>query len=252
MPEPVGRLFRCMTDKDRLPPLACQDCLLGRFTVYGPTMDVAPGEIYIRRRGVMTVAAQKTFLREGDTSSEIHTLYSGWAFRYKQLPDGRRQILSFLIPGDSVTLEKLYFSNLSLPFSVKSLTPISVCTFDLQEMIELTRRTPAQMHQVATEMRDYVVGLNRRLADIGRRSALGRVAQLILELEERLRRRGLSQSGRFHFPVRQEHIADALGLTTVYVNRTLDKLRRDDVIAFDRMWMSIQNIDKLMRISEEE
>lgn len=234
------------------PPLACQNCKLGQFAVYGPTRDATPNEIYTRRRGVLKIAPQKTFLREGEIMSQIFTLYSGWAFSYKQLPEGRRQILSFLIPGDAIILENLCFPNLALPFSVKSLTPMAMCVFGLDDMVTLTNTSGAQARRRASLMHDHVADSNRRLADIGRRSALGRVAQLILELEERLKSRGLSEKGRFNFPVRQEHIADALGLTTVYVNRTLDRLRRLNVIAFEREWMTICDSPGLRTIAEEE
>jgi CRP-like cAMP-binding protein len=91
-----------------------------------------------------------------------------------------------------------------------------------------------------------------RLADIGRRSALGRVAHLLLELESRLKGKRMSHDGRFVFPARQEHLADSVGLTTVYVNRTLDRLRRLDVIEYDRDHMTIVNSERLRTIAEEE
>jgi CRP-like cAMP-binding protein len=94
--------------------------------------------------------------------------------------------------------------------------------------------------------------MNRRLVDIGRRSAIGRVAQLILEIEDRLGERDQVRDGAFHFPMRQEHMADALGLTTVYVNRTLDRLRKEGVIDFKRDRMKIINRALLLQTAEEE
>ena len=235
-----------------LPPLACAECKLGRFAIYGPTRETTPSEIYTRRRSVLTIQAGKTFLREGERFNESYTLYSGWAFRFKQLPDGRRQILSFLVPGDSVMLECLCFPELPLPFSVKSLTPLAACTFTLRDMVSLTSAEGVQAQHFAKAMRDHLVSLNQRLMDIGRKSALGRVSQLILELEGRLRQRGLSINGGFEFPVRQEHLADALGLTTVYINRTLDRLRKLDLIEFKRNWMMINDVPALARIAEAE
>ena len=119
-------------------------------------------------------------------------------------------------------------------------------------MVNLTSAEGVQAQYFAKAMRDHLVSLNQRLVDIGRKSALGRVAQLILELENRLRKRGLSVDGRFEFPVRQEHLADALGLTTVYVNRTLDRLRKLELIEFKRNWMRISDIKALSRIAETE
>ena len=237
---------------DGKPPLSCADCALGRYALYGPTKEVSPQEVYVRRRGILNFSAHKTFLREGDILIQMFTLYSGWALCFKLLADGRRQILSFLLPGDSIIIEGLCFPDEPLPYSVKSLTDIFVCAFNLNEMIELTSSTKAQNKCVAQTMRRHVVAMNRRLVDIGRRSAIGRVAQLILEIEGRLAERGHVRDGAFHFPIRQEHMADALGLTTVYVNRTLDRLRKEGVIDFERDRMKIINRDLLMQTAEEE
>lgn len=238
--------------KGERPPLACAECKLGHYTLYAPTMNSAPEKIYTRRQGVQVIPAQKTFLREGEPLSQIFTLYSGWAFRFKQLPDGRRQILSFLLPGDMIVMESLCFAGQPAPYSAKSLTELSICIFSLDDMTEVMHASKAQSQYLSMGMRDHLTAMNRRLTDIGCRSALGRVAQLILELESRLRQRGLSVGGAFPFPVRQEHIADALGLTTVYVNRTLDRLRRQGVIAFSRESMAITDMAMLTKIAEEE
>lgn len=242
-----------MSDFDgERPPLSCADCVRGQYALYGPTKKASPQEIYVRRRGILNFSAQKTFLREGDILTQMFTLYSGWAYCFKLLADGRRQILSFLLPGDSIIIEGLCFPDEPLPYSVKSLTDISICAFTLNEMIDLTNATEIQTKSVAKAMRKHVVAMNRRLVDIGRRSAIGRVAQLILEIENRLGERGQVRDGAFHFPMRQEHMADALGLTTVYVNRTLDRLRKEGVIDFERDRMKIINRALLLQTAEEE
>ena len=234
------------------PPLACADCQLGKFAVYGPTRNVRPNEIYTRRRGILSIQPGKTFLREGEELRQIFTLYSGWAFSFRQMPDGRRQILSLLIPGDSIMLESLSFPGLPAPFSVRSLTRVAMCVFDLKDMIALTNAHGPQSRRLAAAMWEQVASVSQRLVDIGRKSALGRIAQFLLQLERRLRSRQMSVDGAFDFPVRQEHIADALGLTTVYVNRTLDRLKRLEIIQFDRSRMTVRNIEALREIAEFE
>lgn len=234
------------------PPLTCAECKLGAFAIYGPTKESAPDEVYIRRRGMRIIAPQKTFMHEGEVPEQIFTLYSGWAYGFTQFKDGRRQILSFLLPGDTIMLENLCFPDLTLPFSVKSLTRLSVCTFSTHDMINLVGASAPQTDKLALCFRNHVVRSNQRLAAIGRRSAVGRMAQLILELESRLSSRNLVTEGKFQFPLRQEHIADALGLTTVYVNRTLRSLRRQNIIDVGRHWMAIRDLPQLKRIADEE
>lgn len=206
----------------------------------------------MRRREVRLMPAGRTFLREGETPRFIFTLYSGWAVRFKQLQDGRRQILSFIIPGDLLVLENLCFPHFPLPFSVKSLTTISTCAFMLDDMAEVMQETREQQHAFSAEKQRYFASVHERMLDIGRRSALGRIAQLLLELQDRLTRRNLVHEGGFDFPVRQEHLADALGLTTVYVNRTLVALRKRGVIAFDRTTMNILDHAELSQLARDE
>jgi CRP-like cAMP-binding protein len=74
---------------------------------------------------------------------------------------------------------------------------------------------------------------------------------LLLELEARLERRGLVKDGTFEFPVRQQHLADALGLTTAYVNRTLVYLRKNNLIAIDRRQLRIIDRKGLAEVAEE-
>ena len=157
---------------------------------------------------------QQDFLREGEAVGYSDAVFgmglqlqadAGW-------PPG--DLLSFLIWGDSV-LESLCFPGHRMPFSVKTLTAVAACSFNLPDMAALTGATEAQSHVLANAMRagPYVV-TESEVIDIGCRSALGRVSQLLLGLEERLRKRRLSVKGTFQLPARQEHIADALGLTT--------------------------------------
>lgn len=243
-----------MTDSFRepSPPVACADCRLGDFAIYGPTKNLKPNDISTRRRGILSIQAGKTFVREGEKIRQIYTLYSGWAFSFMQARDGRRQIISLMIPGDSIILESLSFAGMPAPFSVRSLTPITMCVFDLQDMIAITKSPGPQSRRLAAAMWEQVSSVSQRLIDVGRKSALGRIAQFILQLELRLRARRMSAEGSFDFPVRQEHIADALGLTTVYVNRTLDRLRRLEIIQFDRSRMTVRNFEALRDIAELE
>ena len=235
-----------------LPPISCEDCKVGRHAIYGPTLATLPDLVSRQRRGIVTVGPQRTIFREGETVSQIYSLYSGWAYRYRQLPDGRRLILSFLVPGDLVLVEMLCFKRFVLPYSVKSLTAVSMCAFSLNDLSEFTRGLQQQTDELDRALQNYLGSLSHRLVDIGRRSALGRVARLILEIEARLSARSMSANGQFYFPVRQEDIADALGLTAVYVNRTLDRLRRQNVISFDRSTMKVLDFPSLRSIAEEE
>ncbi len=233
-------------------PIECKGCHIGSRTIYGSTLATSPGAVDACRCEIRRLGPQRTFLREGETPSMIYTLHSGWAFQFFQLPDGRRQILMFLVPGDTLTFESLFFPKMPLPYSVKSLTQVTLCAFSLEDMVKLTHALKPLQTEAEEDFRRYMSGITRRVVDIGRRSAMGRVAQLLIEIEGRLKRRGLSKDGNFEFPILQEHLADALGLTAVYVNRTLDHLRKLNIVAFGNRIMTIQNFERLHEIANEE
>lgn len=233
------------------PPVSCRVCRLGQFAIYGTTINANPDAVNTRRCAVKSYPAGRSLLREGEVQTQLFTLYSGWAFRFLNLPKGR-QILHFHIPGDFIALESLAFSGMALPFGIRSLTPVTLCLFPIEEAASLLSGSEPQRVQTVVTAQRFFSDANRRMADLGRRSALGRMAHLLLGVESALRRRQLSKNGHFEFPVRQEHLADALGLTTVYVNRTLDRLRKTGLIDFDRQRMTIRDLAALRAIAEEE
>lgn len=233
-------------------PISCDACPLASYTVYGPTVCGNYSRITNLRKEIRLLAADKTIVRAGDKINLLHTIESGWAFQYRTLSDGRRQILAFLIPGDIISFETLIWNPVALPFAVRSLTPVRLCTFEAGSFKAGLNNTPEQTKKLSDDFSAYMESLYRKVADIGRRTARGRLAQLILELMGRTSLRNLGSSESFPFPSKQEHIADALGLTVVYVNRTLTNLRNESVIDFDRQNMRILKLGVLRRIADEE
>lgn len=233
-------------------PVECRECSIAAGTICGLSLAGSPDAISTLRREVRTLGPQRTILQENERPKMIYMLHSGWAFQYSQLPDGRRQIFSFLIPGDAVNLETLFFPQMPFLHSAKSLTPVALCVFPVEPLAELMRTSKPQQAAASENFRRYLSSITNRITDIGRRSALARLANLLIEIEERLKRRELSKDGAFEFPILQEHMADALGLTTVYVNRTLDQLRKQGIIAFRRHAMTILDFDRLHEIASDE
>jgi len=147
---------------------------------------------------------------------------SGWACELRVLPDGRRQIFSFAIPGDVM---------LARPFS--RVPPCTVMALTWLECVDVARVLARASDVERTELgrafdRALAAHDDRRydlIARLGRRSALERVADLLLELHDRLEPVGLLTEDGFDLPLTQEQMADALGLSLVHVNRSLRTLR---------------------------
>jgi len=156
-------------------------------------------------------------------------ILSGWSCEMRVLPDGRRQIFSFAIPGDPVPSRPI---NTSTPCSVVALT--SVECIDVAQT--LARAKESDRAEISRAMNHALsLAQERRYDDIirlGRRSALQRLADLLLELHDRLAEIGMVDERGFYLPLTQEHLADALGLSVVHVNRSLKTLRLDGLATF--------------------
>ena len=228
--------------KNTAPPL-CDDCCIGQFAVYAPAFKEDASEILNLRRRTAIFPPKSMLLREGDVPTEVFTILEGWAFRFTLMSDGRRQILSYLLPGDLVTYQAL--NDLPVQFSVQALTDVSVCAFDLGAFKDFIGRHSAVARNFAIACCREASFADTRIADLGRRSALERVASLVRTLESRLRSRGVDTGRPFRFPLRQEHIADTLGLSPVHVSRTLTALRDDDIVDVFRGMARVGNRTRL-------
>ena len=153
-------------------------------------------------------------------------IVAGWAAQYRQLANGQRQIVSLRLPGDFVAP----WSPLRLPSScaVAALTELE--TVNAQPLAEAGPAHPGLAHAVRVMAHLETALLGDQIMRLGRQTAAGRFAHLMLELHERLDRVGLAEDGRFAMPLTQEALADVLGFSVVHVNRTVQQLRRDRLL----------------------
>lgn len=168
-------------------------------------------------------------VRQGDRPSECCLLVEGFVCRYKVLGEGQRQIMSFHLPGDIPDLQSLHLK--VMDHGLGALTPVTVAFIPHEAMEEITRSRPTI---AAAFWRDTLIDaavFREWLAGVGRRSAHQRIAHLICELCTRLKALGLIDNPSFQLMVTQAEVADALGLSSVHVNRVLQDLRRDGLIA---------------------
>jgi CRP-like cAMP-binding protein len=205
-------------------PLPCALCPLRPLPGFKPARGGELAFISRRKVGQLRIAAGALVIGEGETSDRIFTLLTGWAFRFKSLPDGRRQILNILLPGDIVGLQAELLD--AMPHGVEALTDVSLCAFARDTVWSVFRVHPP----LALDL-TWLAAHEERLVDdailsIGRRTALERVAALLVHVYKRAAASGLLVDGAVPFPLTQVLIADALGLSVVHTNRTLQRLRR--------------------------
>lgn len=183
------------------------------------------------------VSARQDLIREGDRPGPVFVMLEGWACRYKILPEGGRQIVAFLMPGDTCDMHVAVLAEMD--HSIQTLTPARVATIARGEMEALVTAHP-QIAQAlwSTQLVDESV-LRAWIVSMGRRDSNARVAHLMCELYLRARNVGLVSGNNFEMPLSQVVLADALGLTPVHVNRVLRKFRLANVMEIRRGALNI-------------
>ena len=192
--------------------------------------------------------ARQDIVRDGDQPTHCCLILDGWACRYKMLSQGKRQILSFHIPGDIPDLQSLHIH--TMDHSLATLTKAVVALFPHESLRELTARHPGL---AAAFWRDTLIdaGIFREwLVSMGRRSAFEHVAHLFCELYLKLQAVGLAGDHRCPLPLTQTDLADALGLTPVHINRVLKEMRGRTLITLRSQMLVIEAWDELLRVSE--
>lgn len=180
------------------------------------------------KRGELVAEAGSLILSEGTHSAQLFTLLSGWAFRYKTLSDGRRQILNYVLPGDLIGLQGSVIGEMQ--HSVEALSPVVLCVFQRTSLPDLYRNHPGLAFDITWLAAREERMLDENLLSVGRRSALERAAYLIAFIAHRAQSVGIGTTKRLLIPITQQHVADTLGLSIVHTNKTLRKLSEQGLI----------------------
>ncbi|MDM0122528.1 Crp/Fnr family transcriptional regulator [Variovorax arabinosiphilus] len=189
------------------------------------------------RIGTRRVEAGGTVIEEHSRSPHLYTLYTGWAFRYKSLSDGRRQILSFLLPGDFIGLQDEFAEGQT--HGVEAASDATFCVFERDRLWDLFHAQPKLGYDITWLAAREEKMIDDNLVTTGRRNAGERVAMLLMHLYRRAERVGMVRDGWVPFPFNQQHIADALGLSLVHTNKTLRRLQRMGLHKIDGGWLRI-------------
>jgi CRP-like cAMP-binding protein len=192
-------------------------------------------------------AAGEDIIREGDHSPDCHVVVSGLACRYKILPDGGRQIMAFLVPGDLCDAE--IFILKEMDHSVGALTPTTTALIAAKRMRELLRETSSMAEALWWGTMTDLGVLRERIVDHGRRDAHERLAHLIYEMLVRYRVVGVAKDDAFEFPITQGDLADATGMTAIHANRMLQKLRQDGLISLKGKLLTVLDPKRLKEVA---
>jgi CRP-like cAMP-binding protein len=219
-----------MTMDQRTPVAPPSDILLRRLSHYA---ELSPAEIGLLE--AMPLASQDVgvgteLIVEGRLLDTPRLLVSGWACRFRMLPDGRRQIFDFILPGDMYGLclrPQAIALTTAITLTQAQIADASALWVAIKDRANEFPGLSDACHSTASLEEAYLLN---QLVRVGRQTAYERTAHLILEIHDRLSAVGLADGATIPMPLTQETIADALGLSVVHLNRTLQLLRRDHLI----------------------
>ena len=231
--------------------VSCQACPLRALPLFIDHDNTEVALIESMKREQIVVLADRSIIHEGQTNAPLYTLLSGWAFRFKTLSDGRRQILNFLLAGDFIGVQQKMGD--ASAHGVQALSDAVLCVFQRDVLWELHRSAPTLGFAVTwlTAHEESVV--DDTLLSVGRRSAEERIATLLVVLYKRAAALIVdvdTQTLGVPFPLTQQHIADGLGLSLVHTNKTLRKLERRGLHRIADGRLHLLDVNALTRIAD--
>lgn len=194
-----------------------------------------------------TVPARRDLISEGDPPTHVNLVLKGWGGRYKMLPDGKRSLVSFFIPGDFCDLN--IFILKQMDHTISAITALKVAAIEPDNLLTIMRDHPRVTQALLWHELVSAAVQREWTHNLGARPAYERLAHLFVELFLRMRSVGMAEPDGCDFPLTQYDLAEATGLTPVHVNRTLQSLRADKMVEIDRRRLTIPNLTRLMEAS---
>jgi CRP-like cAMP-binding protein len=218
---------------------------LGAFVALSETDLAVLKQLHQRRR---TFVAGLDLVQQGQSESAAYILASGWVCSYKILPNGLRQIVDFQIPGDFLGLRSVLLQ--TSDHCIEPITQIEASEVSAAELRDAFTKTPRLAVAVLWAASRDEAMVVEHLIDIGRRGAAERVGHFLLEIGSRLALVGMGDKTGYACPLSQYHLADALGLSAVHVNRVLRQLREDGMVTFRDGKVAFNDYDRLSTLVE--
>lgn len=194
------------------------------------------------------LGAQEDIIADGAHSDHCHVLLTGLACRYKILPDGERQIMAFLVPGDLCDAE--IFILKKMDHAVGTLTASTTAMIHATEMKKLLREVSSLSEALWWGTMTDLGVLRERIVDQGRRDASERIAHLLYEMLVRYRVSGAAEGYSMDFPITQADLADATGMTPSHANRVLQRFREDGLIELRNRTLTVTNPARLKSLGQ--
>ncbi len=228
--------------------MANRNPLIRKLSHFAPLSDADAAALDALTSREERFSSHVDIITEGSVPRSIFVLIEGMAVRYRDLPDGSRQVITFLIPGDMCDLHVFLLK--TMDHSIGTLTPVRLAPVSRDSMMDLFIRHPRVSAALWWSSLQEEAMLRERIVSLGRRDARGRVAYLLCELLWRHVAIGLTNGRAFTLPLTQTELGDSLGLSPVHVNRILQEFRKHGLIVLERHRLNIVDLSGLQVIAE--
>ncbi len=200
------------------------------------------------QNNTLSVDKGRDFIEENADLRTTFIVMEGWAIRYGLLSNGRRQILSYALPGDILGLHVNFRA--AATYSASALTPLTLAVVDPRRVLEISQKYPIIAAGLSwCTAREFAI-LGDQAVRLGRLSAQQRLAHLLLELWHRVELIGNGAGDWLEMHMTQADLADTLGLSLVHTNRSLSALRRQGLITVHKDHVRLDDIDALIEMTD--
>lgn len=223
--------------------LSCLDCDAREFAWFETGTDEQLLERQEHRTSQITLEVNDYLFMEGDVYRGAYTLKEGWMICFKQLKDGRRQIIHVALPGDFLG----YIPNKGgvLDYSCVASTDCRLCYFAANDLEELLLRDIKLIHRLIAIQSNQNQACRAALSYVGQSQAKHKVAYFLLEIIKRLKERGIDTSEAIAFPLSRIDIADAVGITAVHLGRVSVELSNENIVVCRHGFLNVVDIEGL-------
>ena len=232
--------------------LGCANCIMRGLGLCDMLVDMGWEQPALGEQGKISqhkrsFAPRRSIFHQNEPMDSVPVVCEGWAASALKLSNGRRQILSFLLPGEIIACGPLFEPRLNV--AVDAITRGCYRLFDSAQLKAAISVSSAIFDKILSACNDEKNRADQLIVDLGRRTAAERVAHLLLDIWDRLDKSGLVENNRIEFPLRQTHIADATGLTPVYVSKLMGEFHESGIAEISGRALQITDMEKLRRLA---
>lgn len=231
-------------------PVKCENCPLRKQPLFTEMSQKDIERTQRFKSGELSVDAGTDILAKGANIPQLYTVLRGMGVRSKNLPDGRRQVINLVFPGDFIGLQAGVMGEMS--HAVQATTDMILCVFDRKDFYEWFSANPTRAFDLTWLAATEEHFLGDALMTLGQRTAIGGLAWALLRIHARCTQTGMARDGAVPMPFRQQDIADALGLSLVHTNKTLSRLRERQLLSWSDGQLQIHDPEALMQLAQIE